>query len=227
MFFSRLGERKVCYASQVQLLSRADISDGGGRPLSNRGRRQITVLNQWNMGESDAGAALGGTGANPTIDSIGGWNLNEVGSPTYVAGAYSGSPLALSFANPVGGTPSQYYYNFNNTSNTYISPTSNTNWGYDFWFNCSSLPTAGGNWQPSEETMVCFGGNGGWFQANAAVEVELYNQGNTTTDGTPIGMLYVSDWSGSAGPAAPPARRPPALGITLSTPMRTGPATYG
>ena len=183
------------------------------------------MLNQWNMGESDAGAARRDR---RQLDHRQHWRLEpERGRfADLCCRAYCSRPLALSFANPVGGTPSQYYYNFNNTSNTYISPTSNTNWGYDFWFNCSSLPTAGGNWQPSEETMVCFGGNGGWFQANAAVEVELYNQG-TTLGGTPIGTLYVSDWSGTPGPAAPPARRRRAPGIMSSTPTRTGPGTCG
>ena len=107
--------------------------------------------------------------------------------------------LALSFAKRApGGTPSQYYYNFNNTANTYISPTSVANWGVRLLVQLQFASCGGrGSWQPSEETMVCFGGCGGWFQPNTAVEVELYNQG-TTLGGNPVGMLYVSDWSGDA-----------------------------
>ena len=141
----------------------------------------IVVTNEWKMGEADPGAAYR-RGANPTVDSVGAWNMTKNGTPTYVNGAYTGSSLALTFSG--GDPPTQYYNSFNNTSGTYISSTSNSNWGFDFWFNASSLPASG-----AEANLVAFGGHGGWFGSETAVEFELF--------GNAGGRVVVSDWAGS------------------------------
>src|SRR5690348_6507260 len=66
----------------------------------------ITVLNQWHLGEADAGAAASGAGAAATVDSVGGFNLNKVGTPAYAADvpANIGSNLSLAF----NGTTDEY-----------------------------------------------------------------------------------------------------------------------
>jgi hypothetical protein len=59
----------------------------------------ITVLNQWHLGEADAGASASGAGAATTVDSVGGFNLNKVGTPAYAADvpANIGSNLSMAF----------------------------------------------------------------------------------------------------------------------------------
>ena len=77
----------------------------------------ITVLNNWNMGESDPGPPVNGNNATTVVDNVGSWNmtattancatssrLHDVAA-TYVSpGAYTGSSLAMSFTNADSAT---------------------------------------------------------------------------------------------------------------------------
>ena len=107
----------------------------------------ITVTNEWQMGESDGSGAVSGAAVSTAIDNIGGLNLTAVGTsgyPTYVSpGAYSGSSLAINFANPAStgnyGTPLASQYLVYSSSGNFIS-SAGQNWGLDFWVNFATLP---------------------------------------------------------------------------------------
>jgi hypothetical protein len=163
----------------------------------------ITVTNEWQLGESDSGT-LGGTAAATAVDDLGGWNLTGVNTgstlATYVAGAsgaFGPSTLAVNFNNTggtggVSGTAQEYYCSYNSTSGTYISSTSNANWGCDFWFNCSSNATNNptpvlGTTKP--EVMLTLGCKGGWETAvTPAFAIGL--GGNSQTS------FYVTNYAG-------------------------------
>ena len=112
----------------------------------------ITVLNQWHLGEADAGAAAGGAGAAATVDSVGGFNLSKVGTPTYSADvpANIGSNLSLAF----NGTTDEYM----NSSG--VASTLTVNFGIEAWVK-SNGSTSGnaaiaynGNTSTANQTVI-------------------------------------------------------------------------
>jgi hypothetical protein len=170
--FLRLG---LCAAAAVILFSAVANAD-------------FIVQDNFHLGEADTGAILGGNAVNPGVDSGPGpggtpKSLTLTGTPTYVAGAYAGSSMGVSFANPAGdgsATATQYYQSY---QSGYLVGNPNYNWGVDFWF----MPSAH---EAGEHTVATFGGYGGSSTNNVAVEFELY--------GVPGGRLMTSDWGGRA-----------------------------
>lgn len=160
----------------------------------------ISVKEQWRLGEDDAGAVIGQPGNTSTIHtSPGGGGVavdgvkvtNTLGSPTYVAGAYPGSTLALNFTNPASDSSTDVqYYKANGPklqpSDTYgfMVPSPSTNFGVDFWFKPTGTYTSG------EHTIIQFGGYGSPSSGNVwAVEFEVWGASS---------RLLVSDWGTGA-----------------------------
>ena len=105
----------------------------------------------------------------------------------------------MSFTNADSATvpATQYCNSFAATSrHPYISLTSNTNWGFDFWFNANSWPVTSAITTPTawvnSAAMVCFGDEGGSNTNNRlAVQVGIFNYGSTENG------LYVVNYSGA------------------------------
>ncbi|MDE2083793.1 MAG: LamG domain-containing protein [Xanthomonadaceae bacterium] len=138
----------------------------------------VTVLNQWHMGEADAGATAGGAGAASTVDSVGAFNLNKVGAPTYASDVPPriGSTLSMAF----NGTTDEY----NNT--TAVASALTDNFGIEAWVKSNGSTT--GN------AAIAYNGNtstAGWgiyrFGANYGV---LYG-GNIGAPVTPISTQWM------------------------------------
>ena len=96
----------------------------------------VTVLNQWHLGEADAGASAGGAGAATAVDSVGGFNLNKVGTPAYAADvpANIGSNLSMAF----NGTTDEYM----NSSG--VASTLTDNFGIEAWVKSDGNTTGNG-----------------------------------------------------------------------------------
>lgn len=133
----------------------------------------ITVLNQWHLGESDPGAAAGGPGADPTADSVGGFNLNKVGAPAYSSNVPPriGSTLSMAF----NGSTDEYM----NTSG--VASTLTDNFGIEVWVKSS------GN--TSGNASIAYNGNtssAGWGIYRAGPNYGFLYGGITLTGLTPI-----------------------------------------
>ena len=133
----------------------------------------ITVLNQWHLGEADAGASAGGAGAAATVDSVGGFNLNKVGAPTYSSDVPSriGSTLSMAF----NGTNDEYM----NASG--VASTLTDNFGIEAWVK-SNGSTAG-------NAAIAYNGNtsnAGWGIYRGGSNYGFLYGGITLTGLTPI-----------------------------------------
>lgn len=109
----------------------------------------ITVLNQWHLGEADAGASAGGAGAALTVDNVAAFNLNKLGAPTYTADVPPGigSALALAF----DGANDQYQ----NTAG--VASTLTDNFGIEAWVKSNGNTSGNANIAYNGNT-----GSSGW-----------------------------------------------------------------
>ena len=138
----------------------------------------ITVLNQWHLGEADAGASAGGAGAAATLDSVGGFNLNKVGAPTYSSDVPSriGSTLSLAF----NGTTDEYM----NTSG--VASTLADNFGIEAWVKS--------NGSTSGNAAIAYNGNtstSGWGIYRLGADYGLLYGGNIGASVTPISTQWM------------------------------------
>lgn len=176
----------------------------------------ITVLNQWHLGEADSGASAGGAGAATTVDSVGGFNLNKVGAPTYASDVAPriGSTLSVAFNGTADG--------YNNM--TAVASTLSDNFGIEAWVK-SNGSTAGnatiaynGNTSNAGWGIFRFGGSygllyGGNLGANVSpistawTELALVRDNGTTT-------FYVN---GVASYTTPTGPNPPSGGVGIGT----------
>ncbi len=137
----------------------------------------ITVLNQWHMGEADAGASAGGAGAVATVDSVGGFNLNKVGAPTYASDVPPriGSTLSLAF----NGTTDEY----NNT--TAVASALTDNFGIEAWVKSNGSTT--GN------ATIAYNGNtssAGWGIYRLGANYGVLYGGNLGAGVSPISTAW-------------------------------------
>ena len=168
------------------------------------GSGSITVVNEWQMGEYDSGAAAGGT-ATTTVNDIGGHNMTAVGSPSYISPANGGLPastLALSCTgNTLGANsstaPAQYLTyssagTFGSDWGSAIASAGN-NWGCDFWFEASGGTDGNGNTYNTpgyEQQLLIIGDYGPNNQtARLCVNIALNNAGGNNG-------LFVANASG-------------------------------
>ncbi len=118
--------------------------------VATRASATITVVSHYRLGEADTGAADSATGANPTIDSVGGFNLARTGAPAYS----SNVPLQTS-------TPSTLSMRFNGTADLYgaagVPTTVTDNFGIEAWVRSNGSTT--GN---ALIAYVGNTGNSGW-----------------------------------------------------------------
>ncbi|MGH8091239.1 MAG: LamG domain-containing protein [Rudaea sp.] len=168
----------------------------------------ITVLNQWHLGEADAGASAGGAGAATTVDSVGGFNLNKVGTPAYAADvpANIGSNLSLAF----NGTTDEYM----NPSG--VASTLTDNFGIEAWvkwnagtpgsasiiYNGNSSNSGWGIYQYGTNYGLLYGGNLGASVtpvSNQWTEMALVRSSGTTT----FYVNGVASFTTTTGPNAP------------------------
>ena len=137
----------------------------------------ITVLNQWHLGEADAGANAGGAGAAATVDSVGGFNLNKVGAPVYSSDVPSRIGSALSLA-------------FNGTSDEYmnaagVASTLNDNFGIEAWVKS--------NGNTSGNATIAYNGNtsnAGWGIYRLGADYGLLYGGNIAATVSPISTVW-------------------------------------
>jgi hypothetical protein len=125
-----------------KVLSAAGIAAVAGLGvMANQASAAITVQGDYHLGEADAGAVLGGTGAAITKDSSGnGHDLTRFGSPTYtaaIAGATvsTGSTLSTTFGTAASPNTGNYY------QGPTFNPTGNTNFGFEGYFTPTVTPT--------------------------------------------------------------------------------------
>ena len=149
----------------------------------------ITVLNQWHLGEADAGASAGGAGAAATVDSVGGVNLNKVGAPMYSSDVTPriGSTLSMAF----NGTTDEYM-------NSGVASTLTDNFGVEAWvkwnagspgsaaivYNGNSSNSGWGIYQYGTMYGLLYGGNLGYSVtpvSNQWTELALVRSSGTTT----------------------------------------------
>ncbi|MBS0571147.1 MAG: LamG domain-containing protein [Proteobacteria bacterium] len=133
----------------------------------------ITVLNQWHLGEADAGASAGGAGAAATVDSVGSFNLNKVGAPVYASDVPPriGSMLSMAF----NGTTDEYM----NTSG--VASTLTDNFGIEVWVKS--------NGNTSGNAAIAYNGNtsnAGWGIYRGGANYGFLYGGITLTTPTPI-----------------------------------------
>jgi len=174
----------------------------------------VAVLNQWHLGEADAGASAGGAGAAATVDSVGGFNLNKVGTPAYAADvpANIGSSLSMAF----NGTTDQYQ----NTSG--VASTLTDDFGVEAWvkwnagtpgsvsiiYNGNSSTSGWGIYQYGTNYGLLYGGNLAASVtpvSNQWTELALVRDNGTTT----FYVNGVASYSSAAGP------NPPAGGVAI------------
>lgn len=133
----------------------------------------ITVLNQWHLGEGDAGASAGGAGAAATVDGVGGFNLSKVGAPSYSSNVplRIGSTLSVAF----NGTTDEYM----NTSG--VASTLTDNFGVEAWVKWNSGT-------PGSASIVYNGNSStsGWGIYQYAATYGLLYGGNLAQSVTPI-----------------------------------------
>jgi hypothetical protein len=137
----------------------------------------VTVLNQWHLGEADAGASTGGAGAAATVDSVGGFNLNKVGTPAYAADvpANIGSNLSLAF----NGTTDEYM----NSSG--VASTLTDNFGIEAWVKS--------NGSTSGNAAIAYNGNtstAGWGIYRLGGSYGLLYGGNIGATAAPISTQW-------------------------------------
>lgn len=137
----------------------------------------ITVLNQWHLGEADAGASAGGAGAAATVDSAGAFNLNKVGAPTYASDVPPriGSTLSMAF----NGTTDEYM------NTTGVASTLTDNFGIEAWV--KSNGSTGGN------ATVAYNGNtstSGWGIYRLGADYGLLYGGNIGANVSPISTAW-------------------------------------
>jgi hypothetical protein len=137
----------------------------------------VTVLNQWHLGEADAGATAGGAGAATTVDSIGAFSLNKVGTPTYASDVAPriGSTLSVAF----NGTTDEY----NNT--TAVASALTDNFGIEAWVK-SNGSTAG-------NATIAYNGNtsnAGWGIYRLGGSYGLLYGGVIGATGAPISTQW-------------------------------------
>lgn len=176
----------------------------------------ITVLNQWHLGEADAGASAGGAGAAATVDSVGGFNLNKVGAPTYASDVPPriGSTLSMAFNGTADG--------YNNT--TGVASNLTDNFGIEAWVKSNGSTTGNatiaynGNTSNAGWGIYRFGGSygllyGGLIGANggpistAWTELALVRDNGTTT-------FYINGVASATTTTAP---NPPSGGVGIGT----------
>ncbi len=137
----------------------------------------ITVLNQWHLGEADSGASAGGAGAATTVDSVGGFNLNKIGAPTYASDVAPGIGSTLSMA-------------FNGTTDGYTNPsgvasTLTDNFGIEAWVK-SNGSTAG-------NATIAYNGNtsnAGWGIYRLGANYGVLYGGNLGANVSPISPAW-------------------------------------
>lgn len=168
----------------------------------------VTVLNQWRLGEADTGASAGSAGAAATVDSVGGFNLNKVGAPTYSSDVPPriGSMLSMAF----NGTTDQYQ----NASG--VASTLTDNFGVEAWvkwnagspgsasivYNGNSSNSGWGIYQYGTMYGLLYGGNLGQSVtpvSNQWTELALVRDNGTTT----FYVNGVASYSTATGPNAP------------------------
>ena len=137
----------------------------------------VTVLNQWHLGEADVGASAGGAGAAATVDSVGGFNLNKVGTPVYAGDvpANIGSTLSMAF----NGTADQYQ----NASG--VASTLTDNFGIEAWVKS--------NGSTSGNAAIAYNGNSsnsGWGIYRFGGSYGLLYGGNIAANASPISTAW-------------------------------------
>lgn len=137
----------------------------------------ITVLNQWHLGEADAGASAGGAGAATTVDSVGGFNLNKVGASVYASDVPPniGSTLSMTF----NGTTDEY---MNATS---VASTLTDNFGIEAWVKSDGNNVGNGG--------IAYNGNtstSGWGIYRLGANYGLLYGGNIAATGGPISTTW-------------------------------------
>jgi hypothetical protein len=137
----------------------------------------VTVLDQWHLGEADAGASAGGAGAAATVDSVGGFNLNKVGTPVYAADvpANIGSNLSMAF----NGTTDEYM----NSSG--VASTLTDNFGIEAWVKSDGNTTGNGG--------IAYNGNtssAGWGIYRFGGSYGLLYGGNIAANVSPISTAW-------------------------------------
>lgn len=182
----------------------------------------ITVLNQWHLGEADAGATAGGAGAASTVDSIGAFNLNKVGAPTYVSDVPPriGSTLSMAF----NGTTDEY------SNTTAVASTLTDNFGIEAWvksdgstsgnatiaYNGNTSNAGWGIYRLGANYGVLYGGNLGAGVSPISTtwtELAVVRDNGTTT-------FYVN---GVARYTTPTGPNPPAGGVGIGgNPLTSG-----
>jgi hypothetical protein len=135
----------------------------------------VTVLNQWHLGEADAGASAGGAGAAATLDSVGGFNLNKVGAPTYSSDVPPriGSTLSMAF----NGSTDEY------TSG--VASTLTDNFGIEAWVKS--------NGSTSGNATIAYNGNtgsSGWGIYRLGGSYGLLYGGNLGANVAPISTAW-------------------------------------
>ena len=138
----------------------------------------ITVLNQWHLGEADSGATAGGTGAATTVDSVGAFNLNKVGAPTYSSDVPPriGSTLSVAF----NGTTDGY------TNSAGVASALTDNFGIEAWVKSGGSTT--GN------ATIAYNGNtsnAGWGIYRLGTDYGLLYGGNIGAPVTPISTQWM------------------------------------
>jgi hypothetical protein len=170
-------------------------------------RASITVLDQYNLGENDPGAVVGGIAANPTIDAVGTNHLQRGGSPTYSGSTRApGSTLAVDF-NGVN-----QWYSLGAPLTTAVD-----DFGMDLWLRPDSVATTtfmhNGYIAANLDgygIMILGGAYQGHFPGRSMVGIAAVQTGNWThlalvrTGGT--APLYINGHpSGATATAAPAA----------------------
>ncbi|HSM99942.1 MAG TPA: LamG domain-containing protein, partial [Rudaea sp.] len=135
------------------------------------------MLNQWHLGEADSGASAGGAGAAATVDSVGGFNLNKVGAPTYSSDVPSriGSTLSIVFNGSADG-----YLNASGVASTLTD-----NFGIEAWVK-SNGSTAG-------NAAIAYNGNSsnaGWGIYRLGANYGLLYGGNLGFGVSPISTVW-------------------------------------
>ena len=139
-------------------------------------RATITVLNQWHLGEADAGATAGGAGAATTVDSVGGVSLSKVGAPTYASDVpvRIGSNLSMAF----NGSADEYM------NSAALASTLTDNFGIEAWVKSDGVTT--GN------ASVAYNGNSstsGWGIYRLGANYGMLYGGNFLMGVSPISTL--------------------------------------
>ena len=158
---------------------------------------EIVVLHHYRLGDADPGAVAGTTGADPTVDSVGGADLPRTGSPDYISSGAPSDGLAMNFNNIYGtfNDPGQAQDHYTDAID--VTPTDANNWGFETWFKFDSVPnldTSDGREPDDSEAAVVHIGN--WSGSSGTVYTPGLGLVVKTLNGTLVvespGVSYVT-----------------------------------